>query len=332
MYKACGDFINFDCSIRGINRIFNNTNIIKEYPNEYDILGSLELASSIHKQVRKYLQPYLKPDIKLVDIAKLIEKKTKELSNQSKSINKGIGFPVGLSLNNCAAHYHPKANEETKLTKNDIIKIDFGTEANGWIVDSAFTVCFDSKFDNLLEAVKEGTETGIKHVGIDASIADYGANIQEVIESYEIILDKKIYPIKAVQNLGGHNILRGIIHGGTFLPCVKSDTTARFKEGVYAVETFGSTGDNITFSSGEPTLFRLNPSYTDNILYDAFNTLPFCDRYINLFDINMNNLIDNNLVHTYPPLYVKNGYTAQYEHTIYLDEYKKIVVSRGEDY
>ena len=332
MYKACGDFVNFDCSIRGINQIFNNTNIIKNYPDENDILGSLELAGSIHKKVRQYLQPYLKPNIKLIEIAEIIEKKTIELSNQEKSINKGIGFPVGLSLNNCAAHYHPKPNEETKLTKNDIIKIDFGTEANGWIVDSAFTVCFDSKFNNLLDAVKDGTETGIKHLGIDASIADYGASIQEVIESYEITLDNKIHPIKVIQNLGGHNIVKGIIHGGTFLPCTKSNSKERFKEGVYAVETFGSTGDNFAFTSGDPTLFRLNPTYTNNILYNSFSTLPFCTRYIELFNINVNNLVNNNLVYSYPPLYVKNGYTAQYEHTVYLDEYKKIVISKGEDY
>ncbi len=332
MYKACGDFINFDCSMKGIHKIFTNTYITKYYPNENDVLGSLELAASIHKEVRRHLQPYLKPNIKLIEIAEIIENKTIELSNQQKSINKGIGFPVSLSINNCVAHYHPKANEPTFLTKNDIIKIDFGTEVNGWIIDSAFTVCFDSKFNNLLDAVKDGTETGIKHLGVDAPISDYGSSIQEVIESYEIVLDKKVCPIKAIQNLGGHNITKGIIHGGMFLPCVKTNTNNRFKEGVYAVETFGSTGNNFTFSSGDSTLFRLNPSYTNNKLYEKFNTLPFCDRYIDLYDIDMKNLINNNLVYSYPPLYVNNGYTAQYEHTIYLDEYKKIVVSKGEDY
>jgi methionyl aminopeptidase len=330
MYKACGDFINFDCSIRGINKIFNNVEINNNYPDTNDTLLSLELAGSIHKEVRKHLQPYLKPNIKLVDIAEIIEKKTMELSNQQKSINKGIGFPVGLSINNCVAHYHPKTNEQTKLTSDDIIKIDFGTEVNGWIIDSAFTVCFNSKFNNLLDAVKDGTETGIKNLGVDASIADYGSSIQEVIESYEIILDKKICPIKAIQNLGGHNITKGIIHGGMFLPCVKSNTKERFKAGVYAVETFGSTGDNISFPSGDPTLFRLNPKYTNNVLYEKFSTLPFCERYI--YDINTANLISNNIIYAYPPLYVNSGYTAQYEHTIYLDEYKKIVISRGDDY
>jgi methionyl aminopeptidase len=336
MYQACGDFINFDCSIRGINKIFNNIIINQNYPDINDTLGSLELAADIHKEVRRHLQKYLKPNIKLTEIAEIIESKTIELSNQQKSINKGIGFPVGLSINNCVAHYHPKTNEQTLLTKNDIIKIDFGTEVNGWIIDSAFTVCFDSKFNNLLEAVKDGTDTGIKHLGVDASIADYSESIQEVIESYEIVLDKKTYPIKAVQNLGGHNILRGIIHGGTYLPCVKTNTTARFKEGVYAIETFGSTGDNISFTLGESTLYRINPNYTNNILYEKFGTLPFCERYI--YDINTANLIDvpklinNNLIYSYPPLYVNNGYTAQYEHTIYLDEFKKIILSKNDDY
>ena len=51
----------------------------------------------------------------------------------------------GLSINECAAHWHPSPNDNSILKKDDIIKIDFGTEANGWIIDSAFTVCFDQE-------------------------------------------------------------------------------------------------------------------------------------------------------------------------------------------
>ena len=40
--------------------------------------------------------------------------------------------------------------------------MDFGVHANGRIVDSAFTVAFDHKYDNLLAAVKAATNTGIE--------------------------------------------------------------------------------------------------------------------------------------------------------------------------
>jgi len=352
MYKAFGQYENIHNELRGVKPIFNQIGVFTEYPSDNDTIKSLEYAASIHKEVRRFLQPYLRPGISFEEIAKIIETKTEELSDQSKSIYKGIGFPVGLSVNECAAHFHPKPNDSLILGKDDILKIDFGTEANGWIIDSAFTICFDHKYDNLLLAVNEATNTGIKNIGIDVDIGDWGKEIQEVMESYEVIIDGKIHPIKAINNLGGHNIIKGIIHGGMFLPSVDMRDSLpknyRFKEGVYAVETFGSTGANSVNESEECTLYRLNPNTPNNrlkldstkkLLYDInkkFKTLPFTDRYLKNqpnYKTNLKILANHNYIYKYPPLYAnKNDWTAQYEHTIYIGDDDKIIFSHGEDY
>lgn len=39
---------------------------------------------------------------------------------------------------------------------------DFGTQINGRIIDSAFTVAFNPKYDPLLKAVQEATNTGVQ--------------------------------------------------------------------------------------------------------------------------------------------------------------------------
>jgi hypothetical protein len=39
-------------------------------------------------------------------------------------------------------------------------RADFGTQINGRIIDSAFTVAFDPRYDPLLAAVREATNTG----------------------------------------------------------------------------------------------------------------------------------------------------------------------------
>jgi len=87
-----------------------------------------------------------------------------------------------------------------------VCKIDFGTHIKGRIIDCAFTLTFNNKYDKLLQAVKEATNTGIREAGIDVRLCDIGAAIQEVMESYEIELDGKTYPIKAIRNLNGHSI------------------------------------------------------------------------------------------------------------------------------
>lgn len=335
----------------GVNSFTKDIVIDEHCPKNNDVLGSLTKAGQFHKAIRKHIQPYLKPKLKLVDLALLIENKTYELAINDKCINGGIGFPASLSINNCAAHFHPKSNDKISIDKDDLIKIDFGTEINGWIVDSAFTICFDHKYDNLLNASKEATYTGLKNIGIDVNIADWGREIQEVMESYEITLNNKTYPIKSIANLGGHNIIKGVIHGGVFLPCVDTGDrfpdSYRFKEGVHAVETFASTGDNYTEEKGVCTLYRLNPKIEEfdvnndtknvlNIIKNSFKTLPFTDRYIEKnknYKSHLNTLSENKIIFTYPPLYVnESAYVAQYEHTVYIGDNKKIIFSNDEDY
>lgn len=352
MYEAFGDYVDIYPELRGIKPIFNKIEIKNNIPDNNDVIASLEYAAKIHKEIRRNLQSFIKPNVKMTDIANFIETKTEELAKQANTINKGIGFPVGLSINECAAHRHPSINDNTILKKSDIIKIDYGIEINEWIIDSAFTVYFDPKYDILATAVREATYTGIKNIGVDVNIGEWGKQIQEVMESYEITFDNKIYPIKSITNLGGHNIVKGIIHGGIFLPTVDMGSrfnNFRFEEGVYAVETFGSTGDNITFESGIANLYRLNPNKysTNNLKLEStkkllqkikksFNTLPFTDRYLqdfNSYKTHLNILANNNIIHTYPPLCVNEGaYTAQYEHTVYIADNKKIIFSEGEDY
>ena len=71
---------------------------------------------------------------------------------------------------------------------------------------------------------------------------------------------------------------------------------------------------------------------------NSFKTLPFTNRYVELFNIsnyktNLKILSSNNYLYSYPPLCVNKGaVTAQYEHTVYIGNNKKIIFSNDEDY
>lgn len=52
---------------------------------------------------------------------------------------------------------------------------------------------FDPVYDNLLAAVKDATNTGIKAAGIDVRLGDIGAEIQETMESYEVEIGGKTH-------------------------------------------------------------------------------------------------------------------------------------------
>lgn len=115
----------------------------------------------------------------------------------------GLAFPTGCSINHCAAHYTPNAGDNTVLGESDVMKIDYGVHINGRIIDCAFTLTFDHKFDPLLEAVKAATNAGIREAGIDVRLCDIGETIEEVMTSHEIELNGKIYTVKPIRNLNG---------------------------------------------------------------------------------------------------------------------------------
>lgn len=150
-------------------------------------------------------QAIMRPGMKLVDICEAIENTNRRLVEEN-GLNAGIAFPTGCSINHCAAHYTPNPGDDTVLGYDDVMKIDFGTQVNGHIIDCAFTVAFNPVFDPLLEAVKEATNAGIKSAGIDVRLCDIGRDIQEVMESHEITLGKDTYTVRSVQNLCGHSI------------------------------------------------------------------------------------------------------------------------------
>lgn len=63
------------------------------------------------------------------------------------------------------------------------------------------------------------------------------------MESYEVEIRGKVYPVKVVKNLNGHSIDPYKIHAGKTVPCIKNNSNVKMEEGeVYAIETFGSTG------------------------------------------------------------------------------------------
>ena len=213
-----------------------------------DFVNEYRQAAVVHRQVRSWAQKNIKPGQTLTEIAEGIEDGTRYLTGhlgleEGDNILGGVGFPTGLSRNNCAAHYTPNAGNKMVLDKDDVMKVDFGVHVNGRIVDSAFTMAFNPMYDNLLAAVKDATNTGIREAGIDVRVCDIGAAIQEAMESYEVEINGETYPVKSIRNLTGHNIGRWQIHGGKSVPIVKGGDQTKMEEGeVFAIETFGSTG------------------------------------------------------------------------------------------
>lgn len=304
-----------------------------------DFLTDYRRGAEVHREVRQWAQKWIKPGMTLTEIAEGIEDSVRALTGhqgleEGDALKAGMGFPTGLSINHCAAHYTPNAGNKMVLQQEDVMKVDFGVHINGRIVDSAFTMHFDPTYDNLVNACKDATNAGIKEAGIDVRMSDIGAAIQEVMESYECEIKGQTYPVKCIRNLNGHSIGRYSIHGGKTVPIVKGGDQTKMEEGeTFAIETFGSTGkgyvrDDVRFPSQLlPTLHHppalsmltryhqmetshyakredapnvaLRVSSARTLLTSInknFGTLPFCRRYLDRLGHDKYLLGLNNLV------------------------------------
>ncbi|OJJ80483.1 uncharacterized protein ASPGLDRAFT_134644 [Aspergillus glaucus CBS 516.65] len=172
--------------------------LARPHIHDDSFLNNYRKVAEVHRQVRGLVQDSVRPGQALTDIAVGIEDSVRALLDNAgleagQGLESGMGFPIGLVLNNCVAHYTPNPGQkENFLQESDVMKVDFGVHINGWIVDSAFTMPFDPVYDNLFAAVKDATNTGIKNAGVDVRISDVSAAIQEAMESYEVQIDSRI--------------------------------------------------------------------------------------------------------------------------------------------
>ncbi|CAB4271791.1 unnamed protein product [Prunus armeniaca] len=259
---------------------------------EKPMYNSVRRAAEVHRQVRKYIKGILRPGMLMTELCETLENTVRKLISEN-GLEAGIAFPTGCSLNWVAAHWTPNTGDKTVLQYDDVMKLDFGTHVDGCIVDCAFTVAFNPMFDPLLEASREATNTGIKESGIDVRLCDVGAAIQEVMESYEVEINGKVYQVKSIRNLNGHSIGRYQIHAGKSVPIVKGGEQTKMEEGeFFAIETFASTGKGYVredlecshymknFEVGHIPLRMPRAKQLLATINKNFSTLAFCRRYL----------------------------------------------------
>lgn len=124
-------------------------------------------------------------------------------------------------------------------------------------------------------------------------MSDIGSAIQEVMESYEVTIRGKLFPIKAIRGLTGHDIKRYHIHGDKQVPFVKNSSTDKMEEGeIFAIETFGSTGRGRVVDDVGVYGYGRNEEVSGRNLHLAsaksllktidgnFGTIVFCRRYL----------------------------------------------------
>ena len=316
-----------DQAVKSINKITDDkskkeknldTNL-KEYT---DYIKAGRIAS----EVVSYAKSFIKPGMKLLEIAEKIDDKISELGGKP-------AFPLNLSMNETAAHDTPSYNDER--VASGLLKVDIGVSINGYTADTAFSLDLDNSTDNkkLIEAAQSALDNAIKTIKNGATLSEIGKAIESSIKS------RGLQPI---QNLSGHEIKQYDLHASLIIPNFDNSSNKEISPGVYAIEPFATNGFG-SVRDGKPSgIYRIESqtnvrdSFAREVLgfiIEEYNTLPFCSRWVvkkfgSRALLALRRLEDAGILHHYPQLIEKNsGKVAQAEHTVIITEKEKIVTT-----
>jgi methionyl aminopeptidase len=289
----------------------------------HEIMEKYILAGKIAKEVRNQAAEMAKPGVKLLDIAEHVENTIRKRGAEP-------GFPLNLSLNDIAAHYTPKHNDELAIREGDVLKIDTGVHVDGYMADTAVTVQFGGH-EELVKASSEALDAALDMIRPGRRISDISEAIEETIKSFGFV---------PVSNLMGHGVDRFVIHTEPSIPNVRTSSPKVLEEDmIIAIEPFATNGYGVVNDMRECLIFEFNeekPVRNQDAkkiiaFVQKYGGTPFAERWLlgreaaefglpnSLFNIRiaLKELVDRSILYTYPPLRdAKGGLVSQAEHTI----------------
>lgn len=276
------------------------------------------------------MERIVKEGMPLIEICETAENMIRELGGNP-------AFPCNVSVNEVAAHYTSPPNDTTVVPEGSLVKVDIGVHVDGYIADTATTICFNPEYENMVYAAKRALEAAIKIIRPNIMIPKISSEIQAVIERYGF---------KPIYNLSGHEIGHYLVHAGKSIPNVSHFSIERMRSGgVYAIEPFvtlkGAAGK--VEDCAEKYIFRIVKTKSSlrsaeardllRIIEGNFRTLPFAERWLNKlyggsesYKRALLDLLSSRCLMAYPVfIEVSKKPVVQAEHTVYVGE-KDIIV------
>ena len=264
--------------------------------------NSVVLFTVMRFSIRKEASKMIKEGTLVLDLVEFVE-------NETIKQGAGISFPCNVSINEVAAHYTSPLNDETMIYAGDLVKLDLGTEIDGYIADSAITVMapgknLDERFtqdeinlrQDIIEASAAGLDAAISTVRSGVTVGEIGAAVEEANHDETVLEEGQAVAIEpfATDGIGFVNDAPG-----TYI---------------------------YSFLANKP--FRLK--HTKNVLTNIkhnYPHLPFSGRWLtkefkeNRLNVSLKQLSEAMAIYPYHPLKEKTGcLVSQKEHTVIVEK------------
>jgi len=286
-----------------------------------DALEKFRQAGRIAAEVRSEMRSYVKEGMPIIDVCEKAENLIRKKGGKP-------AFPCNISINEIAAHYTSPPNDKRTIPKGAVVKIDIGVHMDGYVADTATTVSFNPRYNELVKTAEEALQKGIEFLKDGVSSSSFGSLIQKTI------INRGFKPIS---NLTGHSVGRFLVHTGRSLPNVSHLFGFKLREGdIFAVEPFVTLREAVgkVENGKEITIFRFHKKKSLKGIHAKrllafiernFRTLPFAERWLirvvpkQSHYAAFKELLSSKTLVSYPIfIEASRKVVAQAEHTVYI--------------
>ena len=290
----------------------------------------LRLSGKILRETREEMKSFVCEGMPIIEICEKAEALIRKKGAKP-------AFPCNVSVNEIAAHYTSPPDDTARIPEQSVVKVDIGAHVDGYLTDTAVTVCFNTEYKGLVEAAERALKAAVENIQPEMSTSKLGSIIETTIKSRGF---------KPVSNLTGHQVGRYVVHTGTSLPNISQLSFSKIKlGGVYAIEPFVTlpkaagrveNGDKVTIFRFLKSRSVQNPHAKQLLKYieDSFRTLPFAERWLK--DVvaqeyhkeAFHELLRSKTLMQYPIFVEASGkMVAQAEHTVLIVENGCVVLT-----
>jgi curved DNA binding protein len=272
---------------------------------------------------------------------KLYTKKSKGIL-----MDRGVAFPVCISVNDVVCNHSPLSSEELEpLKAGDVVKMDLGCHLDGYIAVAAHTVIVadgDSP-PPVAEGLSNVAVAAYNAMLVAAHSIAAGKSNTDVTKAVERVATH--YGVNPISSVRMHQMKRYVLDGVKEI-ALKEPSPQDLEEGeeklpactfeqneVYAVDVAMSSGDGkarpgelrtTVFKRNVETNYKLKMKSSRYVLSEVdkkFPTLPFTLRHFEdekMAKMGMTECVSHGLVTPYPSLHEHSGKVAHFKCTVLL--------------
>ena len=107
-----------------------------------------------------------------------------EVESMTRRLGAEPGFPCGVSINSVTAHYSGELFDDQTIRDDAVIKLDLGAHIDGYVADTATTICYDPDYQELTLATETALNNAIKIVKDKISSSNIGKVISDTANKF----------------------------------------------------------------------------------------------------------------------------------------------------